>query len=134
MNRWLAFTLILASCVLSAVATTLVNAPRADAQAVRRPVDARNDKPDGAPDESKLFVWAMPEDGVQSMIVLDVVDGSTVDAAYLVPVRLKLPVASTKANLEKMLGGRLLPVKLKRTAAGLTGDVWIDKQWLSKKK
>jgi len=89
------------------------------------------------PDEEQLFVWARPDAGPQSLLVLDIIDDNTVEAAYLVPVVVKLKKGAPKATLEKLIVGKLLQFKLSGAKGStLTGDIWLGKKdrWLSEKK
>ena len=99
---------------------------------------AAKDK-DQAPDEDKLFVWASPDKGQQSMLVLKVIDAETVEAAYLVPVVVVLKKgAAGKEAVDEAIGGRLLAFDLRgRDRFGrVQADVWLGKDagWLSKLK
>lgn len=75
------------------------------------------------PEEGVLYVWQQPEAGLQTLLVLKVLDGNTMEGAYLVPVRLRHGGAlapeepakgakEAKAMLEKLLAGRLVPARL----------------------
>lgn len=68
-------------------------------------------------------VWSMPEKGPQTLFVINAVDGDTLDAAYLVPIRVRLhginaPELRTEAGkrskmfLAALVDGRLLPAEL----------------------
>lgn len=104
--------------------------------------------PGDVPKEDQLYVWAVPEKGTQSVLVLRVVDGDTVEAAYLVPVMLRLnrinaPERGTpegkKAEeaLSRLVGGKLLAVNVHgRDKYGrVLADVYLSKEdgWLSDK-
>lgn len=114
-------------------------------------VDDKTDTKKGdIPTPGMVYVWSLPNQGLQSLVVLNVVDGNTVDAAYLVPVRISLkgtkapalaesggPVA--RQTIDKLLGGQLLTAQLWGIDnKGVIADFWIvpekegeKAQWLS---
>ncbi len=103
-----------------------------------------------APKDGMVYVWPLPSDGHQSLIVLNVIDGNTVDAAYLVPVRIRLHGVTSpeltdkngkeaKLAVDKYIGGQLRASQLFGTSKnGVLADFWITSedgkvksQWLS---
>jgi len=113
--------------------------------------DAANQKVE-PPKDGTIFVWSPPALGHQSLLCLGVIDGSTIDAAYLVPVRIrikdvKVPSPDEKggkealAALEKHVGGQLRTAQLwgPDPKTGLIiADFWLAAekegekgQWLS---
>jgi hypothetical protein len=69
------------------------------------------------PGEGTLYVWQRPVQGLQTLLVLKVIDGETFEAAYLVPVRVRLKgvVGKERAStdlLDKLIGGRLVNTSL----------------------
>lgn len=104
------------------------------------------------PKDGTVYVWSLPTSGHQSIICLGVVDGNTIDGAYLLPVRIRLDGAvapgidekggkEAQAALEKLVGGQLRTVQLlgvDQKSGNVSGDIWLapDKegekgQWLS---
>lgn len=136
------FAVVLPFLIVLALLPSLAPEPaKANAQdekdkpLVRRPVQP---KADADPDEDRVFVWPQPEEGTQTLLILKVIDKETVDAAYLVPMRLKVSYGG-KDDLDKLVMGKLLQAQLKgRTKNGLIdADIWLGKSeggWLSKKK
>ena len=103
-------------------------------ETVERPNDTLE-----APKDGILYVWSPPAVGYQSLVCLGVIDGNTIDAAYLVPVRIRIkgvdaPSMSEKGGkeaqekLEKLVGGQLRTVQLlgpdQKTGLVL-GDFWL---------
>ena len=90
------------------------------------------------PTDGVVYVWSLPNQGLQSLIVLNVIDGDTVDAAYLVPVRIRLkgtkaPGLAEKGGKEardavdKVLGGQLRTAQLHGVGKdGIIADFWIN--------
>lgn len=90
-----------------------------------------------APKDGVVYVWSLPNQGHQSLIVLNVLDGDTIDAAYLVPVRIRLKGTKAPALLEKggkeardavdkVLGGQLRTAQLHGVGKdGIIADFWI---------
>ena len=95
-------------------------------------------------------MWPVPITGHQSLVTIDVLDGNTIDAAYLVPIRIRLrgvlaPALDAKGGkeaqvaLEKLLAGQLRTAQLWGPGPnGVMADFWIpgpkegDKgQWAS---
>lgn len=99
------------------------------------------------PKEDMIYVWSLPNSGHQSLIILNVIDGTTVDAAYLVPVRIKLkdvtaPALNEKGGkeartvIDQLIGGQLVPAQLYGIGnGGVIADFWINYEnkydWLS---
>jgi hypothetical protein len=104
------------------------------------------------PKEGMIFVWSPPATGHQSLLCLGVIDGNTIDAAYLVPVRvrikdIKAPTLDEKGGkealnaLDKHIGGQLRTAQLwgPDPKTGLiVADFWVASekegekgQWLS---
>lgn len=81
------------------------------------------------PKEGALYVWQLPEEGFQTLLVLRVTGPDTFEGAYLVPVRVKLPGEAPKDQslakkgaeaLDAVVGGRLVNASLRgRTATGV---------------
>lgn len=69
------------------------------------------------PKEGELYVFQRPTVGLQTLLVLKVVDGETFEGAYLMPVRVKLEGGTGKgkpaAELDKLIGGRLVNTLLR---------------------
>lgn len=136
-----------------ALVSGLRHADYAHAQKVERPRpaeqprDAKDTDPGPIPKDDQLYVWPQPEQGTQSLVILRVVDGDTVEAAFMVPVMIRLwgcnaPESNTdegkkaKEAMEKLVGGRLLPANLHgREKYGRTlADFWMGEKeggWLS---
>jgi hypothetical protein len=101
-----------------------------------RPLEPEGEKP---PEEGKLYVWPVPERGTQTLLVLRVLDGDTVEAAHLVPQVFHLKGAEAPRGgkdarkaaeeLNKLVGGKLLPAALSgRDGWGRTEcDFWLGK-------
>lgn len=99
---------------------------QADAQEPKRERIGGQERPaaqEPQPVPGTVYVWSLPSSGLQSVLVLNVIDGETVDAAYLVPVRLKVKgVVAPKgkepgadkatAYLEKVIGNQLKVARL----------------------
>lgn len=98
------------------------------------------------PDESQLYVWPLPEKGTQSLLVLRVVDGDTMECAYLVPVMVRIKGVNApelsqsggrdaKEALDKLTGGKLLPANLhgREKFGRVLADFWLGKEggWVS---
>lgn len=90
-----------------------------------RPIEKKDEKAakEEAPEADKLYVWSVPEGGLQSVLVLRVIDGDTAECAFLVPftARLKGTQApelkekggkEAKEKLDELIGGKLLPARL----------------------
>ena len=98
---------------------------------VIRPRPVTKEKAKEVPTEGTLYVWQKPEVGLQTLLVLKVIDGKTFEGAYLVPVRVEIDGATAtppKESLEKLdglIGGRLVNASLKgRSKSGdLLGDI-----------
>lgn len=92
------------------------------------------------PKDGMAYIWAMPDRGHQSLVVLNVVDANTVDAAFLVPVRIKMHHMAApgleekggpeaKAALEKLLMGQMRTAQLwGNSRDGVYADFWIPTQ------
>jgi endonuclease YncB( thermonuclease family) len=109
--------------------------------------EARGESGHGqVPNESQLYVWPVPEQGTQTLIVLRVIDGDTAEAAYLVPVVLRIkginaPELRDKGGkdareaLDKLVGGKLLPANLfgREKYGRVLAEFWLGKEqgWLS---
>ena len=118
-----AITVAFTVCVLVLMfSATSAQVPKAKDPVVRpRPVaDPKTavvaDKRD-IPGEGVLYVWSRPTQGLQPLLVLKVIDGETFEAAYLVPVRVRLKgvVGKERAStdlLDKLIGGRLVNTEL----------------------
>lgn len=90
------------------------------------------------PNNDAAYIWSFPDRGHQSLVILNVVDGNTVEAAYLVPVRIKMHhmIApnldekggkEAKAALEKILLGQMRTAQLWGYGKdGLFADFWIS--------
>ena len=113
---------IVESKVAMMFSATSAQVPKAKDPVVRpRPVaDPKTavvaDKRD-IPGEGVLYVWSRPTQGLQTLLVLKVIDGETFEAAYLVPVRVRLKgvVGKERAStdlLDKLIGGRLVNTEL----------------------
>jgi endonuclease YncB( thermonuclease family) len=96
--------------------------------------------PGDPPDADQLYVWSLPSTGVQSVIILRVVDGETIEGGYIVPVQFRLkgvtapesktPLARAATEaLTKLLAGRLVPAKMAgRDQYGrIEADFWLGK-------
>lgn len=95
------------------------------AQVVRpRPGAAPAPKQWEVPKDGALYVWAVPDRNLQTMIVLKVIDGETFEGAFLVPTTVRLfgvdaPDVATPAGkasleaLDKLIGGRLINASLR---------------------
>jgi endonuclease YncB( thermonuclease family) len=77
-------------------------------------------EPGPVPKEDQLYVFALPEKGTQSVLVLRVVDGDTYEGAFLVPCMFRVrgidaPEMRDKGGrpakeyLEKLITGRCIP-------------------------
>jgi hypothetical protein len=85
--------------------------------------------PKETPKEGNLYLWQVPEVGLQTLLVLKVTSGETFEAAYLVPVRMRLDgvVGKDKADLDrldKLIGGRLVNTSMR--GRDPTGQVLAD--------
>jgi hypothetical protein len=101
-----------------------------------RPLEPKGEKP---PEDGRLHVWPMPQQGTQTLLVLRVLDADTVEAAYLVPQVFHLkgteaPRSEREAlraagELNKLVGGKLLPCNLSgKDGWGRTEcDFWLGK-------
>lgn len=105
-----------------------------------RPRPIQPDADDQPPDETQLYVWPLPEKGTQSVLILRVIDGETVEAGFVVPALFHLhggQAADPKspegkaaaAALSKLLTGRLLPARMAgRDQYGrIDADFWLGK-------
>lgn len=77
-------------------------------------------------DPAKLMTWGIPEKGGQTLLVVRVVDGDTVDVAMLSPVRVRVsgidaPEVSTEAGRKAREYARTLLVPGQLYAADLHG-------------
>lgn len=100
------------------------------------------------PKDGLAYIWAMPDRGHQSVVILGVVDGNTIDAALLVPIRLKMhhmkaPELEEKGGpeakvaLEKLLASQMRTTQLwGHSRDGTFADFWIPRDsggsWASK--
>lgn len=116
--------------------------PRPLAEGARTPADPHGP----VPKDEQLYVWPVPEQGTQTLIVLRVIDGDTAEAAYLVPVVLRVkginaPELRDKGGkeareaLDKLVGGKLLPANLfgREKYGRVLADFYLgkDQGWLS---
>lgn len=81
------------------------------------------------PKEGNLYLFQIPEAGLQTLLVLKVTSGETFEAAYLVPVRVRLDGVTGKDKasldkLDKLIGGRLVNTSMK--GRDPTGNVLAD--------
>lgn len=101
------------------------------------------------PEDDVLYVYPPPDRGFQTVVIMKVVDGSTIEAAYLVPIRFKLHGATVpslkekggkeaKEALDKLLTGQLRTANLHGISSeGILADFWISKgkgkgEWVTK--
>lgn len=86
------------------------------------------------PKDGMVYVWAMPTSGHQSVVCLAVHDDGVIDAAYLVPFKMKLNVQGAKPEaVEKLIGGQLRTIQIFGVdkAGYAIADMWLDNQWAS---
>jgi endonuclease YncB( thermonuclease family) len=103
-------------------------------------------EPGPVPKEDQLYVFAVPEKGTQSVLVLRVVDGDTYEGAFLVPCMFRVrgidaPEMRDKGGrpakeyLEKLVAGKLFSCNLQgREKFGrIIADAFLGKEqgWLS---
>jgi endonuclease YncB( thermonuclease family) len=103
-------------------------------------------EPGPVPKEDQLYVFAVPEKGTQSVLVLRVVDGDTYEGAFLVPCMFRVrgidaPEMRDKGGrpakeyLEKLIAGKLFSCNLQgREKFGrIIADAYLgkDQGWLS---
>jgi endonuclease YncB( thermonuclease family) len=122
-------------------------APREEASATATdPAILAAKEPGPIPKEDQLYVFAMPEKGTQSVLVLRVVDGDTYEGAFLVPCMFRVrgidaPEMRDKGGrpakeyLEKLIAGKLFSCNLQgREKYGrIIADIHLgkDQGWLS---
>lgn len=103
-------------------------------------------EPGPIPKEDQLYVFALPEKGTQSVLVLRIVDGDTCEGAFLVPVMFRLRGINTpemrdkggrpaKEYLEKLLAGKLYSANLwgRERHGRILADFYLgkDQGWVS---
>jgi endonuclease YncB( thermonuclease family) len=103
-------------------------------------------EPGPVPKEDHLYVFAMPEKGAQSILVLRVVDGDTYEGAFLVPCMFRVRGIDAlemrdkggrpaKEYLEKLIAGKFFSCNLQgREKYGrIIADLHLgkDQGWLS---
>lgn len=106
---------------------------------IRRPAKADKDAP---PPEDKLFVWQLPDEGDQSVMILKVIDADTVDVALLHPIRVRLRPGAKKwkvEDLDKEIAGKLLQMRIgsrDEATDRSTVSIWLGTRegWLHEKK
>lgn len=102
--------------------------------------------PGPTPKDDQLYVWPLPERGTQTVLVLRVLDGDTLEGAYLVPIMfrvkgIKAPALNDKGgrlareDLEKLLVGKLYSANLygREPFGRVLADFWMgkDQGWAS---
>lgn len=91
--------------------------------APKKPADPKADAPKDkakdsreVPKEGSLYLYQIPEAGLQTLLVLKVTGGNTFEGAYLVPVRVRIDGVVDDAKpdaVEKLIGGRLVNTYMK---------------------
>lgn len=93
-------------------------------------------------EEGRVYAWDMPAPGsTQSLVVFKAIDGETVEAAYLVPIRFRVKGADAgrlDTNfLTKTFGGRMLTARIGMGSDHRPeADFWVSKElgWSSERK
>jgi endonuclease YncB( thermonuclease family) len=145
------FNLGLAYLLGVTVGVKIAPATAQDKPALERPRPLSPEKaaltgPGPEPNEDQLYVWPLPEKGTQSLLVLRVLDGDTMECAYLVPVMVRIRGVNApeltasggrdaREALDKLAGGKLLPANLhgREKFGRVLADFWLgkDKGWVS---
>lgn len=137
-TRWAALAIIILAAALAVIMIPLVPSCAADGPPKAKGDGApKNDDKPEIPKDGMIYVWPLPNQGHQSLVVLNVIDGNVIDAAYLVPVRIRLRGVTApggdekggkeaRAAVDRLLGGQLRAAQLWGVGKdGVLADFWI---------